>query len=418
MKEVFPAWTAMPFVVLVLGIASLPLVIPDFWGKLWFQASVACVCALPVILFLTLGGHVEHLTSVLGSYVSFVTTIGALYVTTSGIFVSGDIEATPRVNLTFLAIGAGLASVIGTTGASVLMIRPLLRTNRQRANRGHLVPFFIVIVANVGGMLTPLGDPPLLLGYIEGVPFLWTLRLLPYWVLYVGAGLAAFWFVERRAHLAEPEAAKEKDLAQVVPIGVSGKHNLLLLVGIVVGVMLLPSPIREVAMVVIGAASYELTSDGVRESNGFSFAPIVEVAVLFAGLFVCLAPVEVQLAESAPTLPLRHASQLFWGSGLLSSVLDSAPTYEAFMALARGLSHGLPDLVAGVSPVQLVAISVGSVVMGATTYIGNGPNLVVKAIAEQADYSTPSFVRYAFFAISVMLPLHVITTVALMMMER
>jgi Na+/H+ antiporter NhaD/arsenite permease-like protein len=181
--------------------------------------------------------------------------------------------------------------------------------------------------------------------------------------------------------------------------------------------VLLPTPWREAAMLGVAAMSYKLTAKDIHEKNGFSLTPIVEVAVVFAGLFVCLAPIENLLAERAPHLPLRHAWQLFWGAGLLSSVLDNAPTYAAFGALARGLSHGKPDLVAGITPVHLAAVSVGSVVMGATTYIGNGPNLVVKSLAERAGYSTPSFARYAGFAISILVPIHLVTTAVLMWLE-
>jgi Na+/H+ antiporter NhaD/arsenite permease-like protein len=190
-----------------------------------------------------------------------------------------------------------------------------------------------------------------------------------------------------------------------------------LLLGIV-GAVLLDSPLREGAMIAIALASYFLTPREVHEKNGFSMMPIVEVAVIFAGLFVCLAPIEVALAAHAAELPVRHAWQLFWGSGLLSSVLDNAPTYAAFAALARGLSGGAANLVAGIAPVHLAAISVGSVVMGATTYIGNGPNLVVKALAERAGYATPSFARYAAFAIAVLIPIHAVMTVALILLEQ
>ncbi|HEX7670411.1 MAG TPA: sodium:proton antiporter, partial [Polyangiaceae bacterium] len=219
------------------------------------------------------------------------------------------------------------------------------------------------------------------------------------------------------AYALETAEATRRDRAEVVALQVHGKANGLLLLGIV-GAVLLESPLREGAMLAIAAASYFLTSHDVHEKNGFSMMPIVEVAVIFAGLFVCLAPIEVALAANASHLPVQHAWQLFWGSGLLSSVLDNAPTYAAFAALARGLGHGATDLVAGISPVHLTAISVGSVVMGATTYIGNGPNLVVKALAERAGYATPSFGRYAIFAIAVLVPIHAVTTVALILLER
>ncbi|HEX4337280.1 MAG TPA: sodium:proton antiporter [Polyangiaceae bacterium] len=416
MIESFPTWTVVPFVTLVLGIAALPMLIPHLWGKLWFQAAVSAACAAPVIGFLVTESHVEHLTSSVASYASFIATIGALYIVTSGIFVSGDIEATPRTNLVMVIGGAMLASVIGTTGASVLMLRPLLRTNRQRVSRAHLVPFFILLVSNVGGLLTPLGDPPLLLGYLEGVPFLWTLRLFPYWALYIVVIGSIFFVVERRAYAEEPAAAKRADRAEVVPLALHGTFNVALLAGIVVAV-LVPSPWREAGMIAIAVASYVLTKKDIHEKNGFSLMPIIEVAVIFAGIFVCLSPIEVLLVERAPSLPLHHPWQLFWCSGALSSVLDNAPTYAAFGALARGLSRGAPGLVAGILPVHLAAISIGSVIMGATTYIGNGPNLVVKAIAERAGYATPSFARYAAIAIAVLVPIHLVTTAVLVWLE-
>jgi Na+/H+ antiporter NhaD/arsenite permease-like protein len=198
----------------------------------------------------------------------------------------------------------------------------------------------------------------------------------------------------------------------VVPLSVSGRLNGLLLAAIV-GAVLLPPIWRELAMVLIASVSYFATSAAVHENNGFSFGPIAEVAILFFGLFTCLAPIERNLAHIAPSLPLRHAWQLFWGSGLLSSVLDNAPTYAAFAALARGLSHGQAELVAGMTPIKLTAISLGSVVMGATTYIGNGPNLMVKSIAERAGYAMPSFARYTAFALAVLVPIHFVTTAVL-----
>jgi Na+/H+ antiporter NhaD/arsenite permease-like protein len=417
MTHFFPVWTVFPFAALVLGIAGFPLAFPDAWGKHSFQALVALACAAPVIGFLWLEGHHDRLAGAAESYLSFVATIGALFVTASGIFVSGDIEATPRTNLAFLVAGGVLASLIGTTGASILLIRPLLRTNQQRDHRQHLVPFFILGVSNAGGLLTPLGDPPLLLGYLEGVPFLWTLRLFPYWALYVGIICAVMYVVEVRAYRREPVKARQRDRAEVVPLSIEGRRNIVLLLAIVAAV-LLPSGFREATMVGIASVSYWGTPRDVHRKNGFSFGPIVEVAILFAGLFACLAPIEVNLAHAAPSLPIQRAWQLFWCSGILSSLLDNAPTYAAFVALARGLSHGQPDLVAGVSTINLAAVSIGSVVMGATTYIGNGPNLMVKAIAERAGYAMPSFARYAMFAIAILVPIHLVTTLTLVWLER
>jgi Na+/H+ antiporter NhaD/arsenite permease-like protein len=280
-----------------------------------------------------------------------------------------------------------------------------------------LVPFFILAVANAGGLLTPLGDPPLLIGYIEGVPFFWTLRLLPLWLLYIGSCAVALYFIDRRAYAHEPRAALASDRAALTPLAVRGRRNIALLVAIVPAATL-PSGAREIAMAAIALTSHLSTPREIHRENGFTYGPIVDVAIIFAGLFVCLGPIETLLASQAPGLPLKEGWQLFWGAGLLSSVLDNAPTYTAFAALARGLSVGHAGLVAGITPYKLAAVSAGSVVMGATTYIGNGPNLMIKAIAEREKFPTPSFVRYAAFAFAMMLPAHAITTLALVILDR
>lgn len=415
--ESFPWWTTLPFPALVLAIAVLPITLGHLWEKRWFQLLVSAGCAAPVVAYFLSRQQAEHLTHALGGYGSFVLTLTALYVTSGGIHLTGDIEATPKVNVCFLLAGAALASVVGTTGASMLLIRPLLRTNRQREHRAHLVPFFILAVANAGGLLTPLGDPPLLVGYIEGVPFFWTLRLLPLWALYVGSFAIALYFADKRAYARESAAALRADQGNIEPLGLRGRRNVWLLLAVVPAAML-PAGLRELAMTAIAVASFVLTPKALHAENGFSFGPMADVAIIFAGLFVCLGPIEAWLAQAAPTLPVRHGWQLFWGSGLLSAVLDNAPTYTAFAALARGLSIGQAGLVAGIAPFKLAAVSAGSVVMGATTYIGNGPNLMVKAIAEREHFPMPSFVRYAIFAFATMLPAHLIATAAFWWFDR
>jgi Na+/H+ antiporter NhaD/arsenite permease-like protein len=400
-----------------LAIAVLPLLLPHWWEKPAFQAAVAFACAAPVVVFSLRAGHGHEVFEAAHEYVAFITTLAALYVTSGGIHLSGDLVATPKVNLAFLLLGATLASVIGTTGASMLLIRPLLRTNRQRAHTAHLVPFFIVMVANVGGLLTPLGDPPLLVGYIEGVPFFWTLKLLPVWLLYVASVGLTFYWVDRRAFARESQASLQRDELERSPLAMIGRRNVLLLLAVVPASML-PTPYRELALVAIATASVVSTPRDVHRKNAFSYAPIVDVALVFAGIFLCLGPVQAALSAAAPRLPVNQAWQMFWGAGLLSAVLDNAPTYSAFTALARGLPPGALPTVAGVDPFRLTAISVGSVVMGATTYIGNGPNLMVKAIAERAGVKMPSFLRYAAFAVAIMLPAHLLTTVGLWWLEH
>jgi Na+/H+ antiporter NhaD/arsenite permease-like protein len=413
----FPFWTLLPFPALVLGIAVFPMAIPHYWEKRGFQGLVTLLCTLPVVVYELTHAHTSQVVDGARGYLAFIITLGALFTASGGVHLKGDIEGTPRTNLLFLLAGAGLASLIGTTGASMLLIRPLLKTNRQREHRAHLVPFFILIVANAGGLLTPLGDPPLLVGYIEGVPFFWTLRLFPIWFSYVASLLAAFYVIEQRAHRRESRAARAADRAEVEPLALLGRRNLIFLLAIVPAA-LLPGGFREAALLGIALASYFATARAVHEANSFSFGPIVEVAILFAGLFLCLGPIEFWLVQAAPHFPLRSAWQLFWGCGLLSSVLDNAPTYTAFAALARGLTSHSTGLVAGMDPIKLAAISAGSVVMGATTYLGNGPNLMVKAVAESEHYVMPSFVRYLWFAFAAMLPAHLLVTAAFWWLER
>jgi Na+/H+ antiporter NhaD/arsenite permease-like protein len=397
--------------------AALPLLLPHFWEKRAFQALIVSVCSLPVVGVLLQRGLHHELGHSVSGYLTFIATLGALYIAAGGVFASADLKATPGVNVGFLLVGSLLASVIGTTGASVLVLRPLLRTNSQRKYIGHLVPFFILAVANAGGLLTPLGDPPLLVGFVGGVPFFWTLKLFPIWLLYNATFAIFLYVVDRRAYAREAPSTLARDAAEQMPFSMRGKRNLLLL-GAIVGAAFLPNVWRELGLVTIGLVSYFGTPREVHRLNSFAFAPIAEVALLFVGLFVCLVPIEVMLGYMAKDLPIRHSYQLFWGSGLLSAVLDNAPTYAAFAALGRGLSHGQPDLVAGIAPLKLMAVSAGSVVMGATTYIGNGPNLMVKSIAERAGYAMPSFVRYAVFAFAAMLPAHAVLTAAFILLER
>lgn len=413
----FPLWTLLPFPALVLAIAVFPVAIRHLWEKHSVQLGVVGLCTLPVVFHALHSGHGAEIVAGLKGYSAFVVTLSALFITSGGIHLQGDIEATPKNNFVFLAFGALIASLIGTTGASMLLIRPLLKTNQQREHRDHLVPFFILVVANAGGMLLPLGDPPLLVGYIMGVPFFWTLRLFPAWLLYVGFLLFTFYLADKRAYARETKQALAADRREIQALSLRGRLNLLFLAAIVPAA-LLPEGFREVALLLIAGLSFFTTRKEVHSANSFTFGPIVEVAIIFLGLFLCLGPIEVSLAQAAPSFPIRDAWQLFWGAGLLSSVLDNAPTYSAFAALARGLSEHSGELVAGIAPLKLAAISIASVVMGATTYIGNGPNLMVKAVAEREHYRLPSFGRYCVFAFTCLLPPHLIVTAALWGLER
>jgi Na+/H+ antiporter NhaD/arsenite permease-like protein len=404
-----PTYAVLPFILILAAIAILPLAAPEFWDRHRNKGLVAALLATPIAIWL-LATNPDHFLHVSREYASFVCLLGSLFVVTGGIHLGGDLRATPRNNVVILALGAVLASVLGTTGASMLLIRLLLRTNAERRHTSHIPFFFILLVSNAGGLLTPLGDPPLFLGFLRGVPFFWTLRLMPIWLLAVSYLLVLFYVIDRKAYAREATADLAKDDRDVVPLSVEGKLNLVWLSLIVTSVFL-PSPIRELTMIVAIIASLKLGSRSARNKNAFSFGPIVEVAILFAGIFVTMAPALALLEEKGPALGLVAPWHFFLVSGALSSVLDNAPTYLTFLTAAQSTasSLGLPLGVASVPASLLAAVSVGSVLMGANTYIGNGPNFMVKSIAESSKYRMPSFGRYALMAIAVLSPLYLVT---------
>src|SRR6188768_1604306 len=285
----FPVWTLLSFPALVLAIAVFPMVIPHVWEKRSVQIAVIALCTLPVVIYELTCGHVTQVLEGSKGYLAFVITLGALFTTSGGIHLKGDIEATPKNNLLFLLFGAACASFIGTTGASMLLIRPLLKTNHQREHRAHLVPFFILVVANAGGLLLPLGDPPLLVGYIMGVPFFWTLRLFPIWLLYAFSLLSAFYWVDSRAYARETRQALTADRRELEPLSLLGRRNLLILLAIVPAA-LLPEGLRELSLLSLALLSFFSTSNAVHAANSFGFGPIIEVAIVFFGLFLCLGP--------------------------------------------------------------------------------------------------------------------------------
>jgi Na+/H+ antiporter NhaD/arsenite permease-like protein len=351
--------------------------------------------------------------------VAFILLLGALYVISGGIVVRGTLSGTPGVNTGLLAMGAVLASLIGTTGAAMVLVRPLLRANSVRRDRSHVVVFFIFVVANAGGLLTPLGDPPLFLGFLRGVPFLWTLRLLPIWLAVNGVLLAVFFAVDstlfRREDLETPGDLDEVAVAHATPVRIAGGLNFLWLaavVGVLVvaGTLRLPPGVQEAGLLLAAALSWATTPRALREENRFGFAPIAEVAAIFAGIFATMVPALAVLNARGGALGLHTPAQFFWASGLLSSFLDNAPTYLTFASVGSGLSGTdaahLGALVAHPSGSELlVAVSAGSVLMGANTYIGNGPNFMVKAIAELHGVAMPGFFRYMLWSGVVLLPL-------------
>ncbi|HXK10375.1 MAG TPA: sodium:proton antiporter [Vicinamibacteria bacterium] len=400
------AWT-LPFAALLLSIAVFPLAAPRLWESNLRKLAVAGLLAAPVLV-LYARARPEALLHAAEAYVSFIVLLGGLFVISGGILLEGDLEATPRTNAAFLGLGALLASFVGTTGASMLLIRPLLQTNRERKHVAHTVVFFIFLVSNIGGCLTPLGDPPLFLGYLMGVPFVWTFRLLVPWLVTTSLVLGVYFLWDRRAHALESRADLRRDFYEVRPLRLAGKANFLLLFGVLVAVAFLREPWREVAIVSLAAVSLVRTDPGLRRANHFTFHPILEVAALFAGIFATMLPALDLLRARGAELGVREPWQFFWASGALSSFLDNAPTYLTFVALGQGL--GLRPDVAGVPEKILAAISLGSVFMGANTYIGNGPNFMVRSIAEERGVRMPSFGGYMLYSGLVLVPVFVVVT--------
>lgn len=427
-----PIWSVVPFAGLLACMAGLPQLAPDHW-HLRNQLAIALAWAAPVVAGLlwlgaTLPGGdgalaVSAIGRALEEYASFLILLGSLFVVTGGVLITGDLPARPWVNTAFLAAGAVLASLIGTTGAAMLLIRPVLRTNSEREHTWHVPVFFIFVVANVGGVLTPIGDPPLFLGYLRGVPFEWTLvHLWPYWLGAVLTLLALFYAVDTRQYARETLAHRELDTERVQPLRVDGWANVGLLALVVLAVLVLTpgdAPddprrfhLRDLALVGLGALSLRITPRAIRESNTFSWHPILEVGALFLGIFLTMIPATALLESRGEALALEQPWQYFWASGLLSSFLDNAPTYVTFAALACGSfpadctsASQLGSLTHHPAAAEvLAAISLGSVFMGANTYIGNGPNFMVRAIAEQSGVRMPTFLGYAALAAVILGP--------------
>ena len=424
-----PLWSVLPFIAMLLAIAIVPLVSPFWWDRNRNKALVAAACGVaPAVYFAWTSPGVLLHTAV--EYFSFIALLFSLYVITGGIHLSGDIRATPKTNTLFLLIGALLANLVGTTGAAMLLIRPLLRTNSERKNTRHIPVFFIFLVANIGGCLLPIGDPPLFLGFLRGVPFLWTLSLLPAWGLAVALVLGVFYVWDAVAYAGEAQVDIERDIAQVEPLRIHGKRNIPLLLAVVVAVGVLPSisvpvrhtwdyvPWREIALIGLAVISLKATPDNAndtgvnpRRGNAFTFHAIQEVALLFAGIFASMTPALLILQARGGELPVHAPWQFFFASGSLSTFLDNAPTYLTFLALAQGQGYVGADAVVGVAPDVLGAISLGSVFMGAMSYIGNAPNFMVKSIAESAGVKCPSFGGYLVWACVVLLPVFVAVNV-------
>jgi Na+/H+ antiporter NhaD/arsenite permease-like protein len=399
-------WAVVPFAGLLLSIALLPLRAPHFWENHKNKALVAFLWSLPIAIYFLFQAPHELILS-MKDYSSFLLLLTALFIISGGIVLKGDLKATPEVNTLFLLIGAVLANFIGTTGASMLLIRPLLQTNSERRRTLHVPIFFIFLVSNIGGLLTPLGDPPLFMGFIKGVPFFWTLRLFPMWVVMVGGVLLMFYLFDSYQYRREESRDLIRDRRRVVPLHMTGTVNFLWIAGVIAG-MFLPFPRREGAFILMSIVSLLTTRRQCRTDNKFNYNPIVEVAILFAGIFITMVPALLILNVRAAELGFAKPWQFFWGTGVLSSFLDNTPTYLAYFSMGQGL--GLNGDVMGIPSIFLKAISAGAVFMGANSYIGNGPNFMVKVIAEEYKMKMPSFFGYMAYSFAILIPLYVVVT--------
>ncbi len=443
------AWVT-PFAVLLLCIAILPLVhkTEHWWEENTSKLLVAVVLGGVTICYYmwrgvgyhgaepgvpTVGVVLGH--AILADYVPFIVLLFSLYVISGGINLSGDLPARPSTNTAFIALGALLASFIGTTGASMLLIRPLLQTNSERKHVKHTVIVFIFLACNIGGCLLPIGDPPLFLGYLRGVSFLWTFHLWKEWLFLNVLILVLYYAWDTVMYRREAVKDLRRDETERQPLRLRGGANILLLLGVVLAVgTLVPGQkfpgtqwvvpnlwhgvgLREFAQLALAALSMAMTPKPIRQENDFNFTAIGEVACLFIGIFVCMqVPIEI-LHAVGPKLPeynLTSPRFFFWATGVLSSFLDNAPTYVVYFETARSLDWPNPDelltLTTGgkIAVPLLVAISLGAVFMGANSYIGNGPNFMVKSIAEQSGVKMPSFFGYMAYSVCILIPLFVV----------
>lgn len=429
---VHSAWSLIPFGIMLLMIAIGPLVAEKWWESNINKLIVSLFLGVPTAICLIMGGMTHDLEhQVLFDYVPFIVLLLALFVITGGIHLSGDIKAKPWVNTLFLGIGYILASLMGTTGAAMLLIRPVITTNQQRKHTVHTILFFIALVANCGGLLTPLGDPPLFMLFLRGAPFTWFLSMLPEWAFTGALLLIIYYFVDRYYYAKEDWTNLANDSLEYEKLRLTGSINFVYLIGVILSVAFINEGtipqmgeenaplwlkfLREIVLLSLTGLSLYTTKKEVRYTqNKFTWAPIIEVAVLFLGIFTTMTPALAYLKAHAAELGLNTPWQFYYSTGMLSSFLDNTPTAVAFHSVATGLTaeqmtaFACPT-VAGIPEILLKAISLGAVMFGAMTYIGNGPNFMVKAIAEESGIKMPSFFGYMLkFSLVVLLPIYII----------
>jgi Na+/H+ antiporter NhaD/arsenite permease-like protein len=424
-----PLVSLAPFILMLGSIAVFPLFWNHFWEKNKNKLIIAVLLSLPAGYFLLSNGLYERLyDTLIFDYIPFIILLGSLFTITGGIFLTGDIEAKPSINTLFLGIGAILASFIGTTGAAMLLIRPVIQTNKERTYKVHTILFFIGIVANCGGLLTPLGDPPLFMMYLRGAPFAWFFNLFLEWFIANGLLLLIYFFVDSYFHRKEPAAAIAKDITQIKPIKIEGKFNFYWLAGVVLAVAFLNEQylafikfnhyyrfIRETVILLMAYLSIIFTPRLTRVSNSFTWEPIKEVAYLFFGIFITMVPCLLYLEQNAKTMGVTLQHQFYYYTGTLSSFLDNTPTAVTFHSLALGLGIQSGIIIAGIPEEILKAVCVGAVFFGSMTYIGNGPNFMVKAVAEENNIQMPHFFSYMYkFSLIVLLPIFIIVQLLLL----
>lgn len=443
--ESLPFWSIIPFAGMLLSIAVLPLVKPEWWEHNMLKVAIGWSLILIVPFCIAYGpGETlfRLLESVLLDYVPFIVLLFGLFVVAGGIALKGTLVGTTKVNAILLLIGTLLASWIGTTGAAMLLIRPIIKANAWREKKVHIIVFFIFLVANIGGCLTPLGDPPLFMGFQRGVPFTWTFHLLPIFIFNLVLLFVIFILLDRRFYKQEIAAGRSpQDMignSAKEPIRLEGAHNLIFIAMIIIGVVasgVLPkmfdffadgagihiydevtlsyATIVEIILILVAAfLSLKTTKKSTRDLNEFNYAPIEEVAKLFIGIFITMIPALALLKVHGGELGLDQPWQMFWCTGMLSSFLDNTPTYLVFLQTAGALGEtvGIATTVGTVAQQMLLAISAGAVFMGANTYIGNAPNFMVKSIAEENKIKMPSFFGYMAWSFSILVPVFIIDT--------
>lgn len=412
-----------PFILMLGAIAVLPLAAPHFWDRNRNKFIVAVLLSIPTIVYMFSAGALPAVyNSIVFDYIPFIILLGALFIITGGIFTEVRGGATPRANTLLLGIGTLLASLLGTTGAAMLLIRPLLHMNRSREFKTHSVLFFIALVCNCGGLLTPLGDPPLFMMYLRGASFLWFLKLTPEWFTTNIILLAIYFLVDTHYWKKEKAETRQECLSGKSEIEVSGRMNFIWLAGVVLAIAFINSNtmpalaanhyfsfLREGVILLMVVFSLILTPRITRISNGFTWHPINEVAALFLGIFITMVPCLIFLEKNAHAFSISSPVSFYYLTGLLSSFLDNTPTAVTFHSFAVGLGLQAPEMVASIPSEFMKAICTSAVFFGAMTYIGNGPNFMVKTIAEHQNIEMPHFFAYIFkFTLVILLPVFIL----------